>query len=230
MVLLVTQVIAISSANILLLLSVRWQSLSHAPRCFCFQIWWQQDQIDAHCVGLKLYTLREQCSITWFLLLFPYSDSEKASSLTEAVPVKKHNSMYLTLPDAHDTDSGKINIINPTYDSLNPDRFLFKGRWTSAISYHIWLHGNITNLNHEGSCTLIQSWRTILSHFSGPPKFLLKQAGANAGSRFFTEFVFPFELRCSCYILKIHVLFFFQRHRMLFGQTDLVSWAPQLLF
>ncbi|XP_062980034.1 tetratricopeptide repeat protein 7A [Elgaria multicarinata webbii] len=34
------------------------------------------------------------------------SDSEKESSLTEAVPVKKHNSVYLTLPDAHDTDSG----------------------------------------------------------------------------------------------------------------------------
>ncbi|XP_061481429.1 tetratricopeptide repeat protein 7A isoform X2 [Rhineura floridana] len=35
-----------------------------------------------------------------------HSDSEKESSLTEAVPIKKHNSMYLTLPDAHDTDSG----------------------------------------------------------------------------------------------------------------------------
>ncbi|XP_060610401.2 tetratricopeptide repeat protein 7A [Anolis sagrei] len=33
-------------------------------------------------------------------------DSEKASSLTETLPTKKHNSMYLTLPDAHDTDSG----------------------------------------------------------------------------------------------------------------------------
>ncbi|XP_042332162.1 tetratricopeptide repeat protein 7A isoform X2 [Sceloporus undulatus] len=35
-----------------------------------------------------------------------HSDSEKASTLTETLPVKKHNSMYLTLPDAHDTDSG----------------------------------------------------------------------------------------------------------------------------
>ncbi|XP_077193074.1 tetratricopeptide repeat protein 7A isoform X2 [Paroedura picta] len=35
-----------------------------------------------------------------------HSDSEKASSVTEVPPVKKHNSMYLTLPDAHDNDSG----------------------------------------------------------------------------------------------------------------------------
>ncbi|XP_044284330.1 tetratricopeptide repeat protein 7A isoform X2 [Varanus komodoensis] len=35
-----------------------------------------------------------------------HSDSEKASSLTEAPPVKKNNSVYLTLPDAHDNDSG----------------------------------------------------------------------------------------------------------------------------
>ncbi|KAJ6666990.1 hypothetical protein lerEdw1_018992, partial [Lerista edwardsae] len=35
-----------------------------------------------------------------------HGDSEKASSVTEAVPIKKHNSMYLTLPDVHDTDSG----------------------------------------------------------------------------------------------------------------------------
>ncbi|XP_028580685.2 tetratricopeptide repeat protein 7A [Podarcis muralis] len=34
------------------------------------------------------------------------SDLEKESSLAEAPPIKKHNSMYLTLPDAHDTDSG----------------------------------------------------------------------------------------------------------------------------
>ncbi|XP_020652543.2 tetratricopeptide repeat protein 7A isoform X1 [Pogona vitticeps] len=33
-------------------------------------------------------------------------DSEKANSLTEVLPVKKHNSVYLTLPDAHDNDSG----------------------------------------------------------------------------------------------------------------------------
>uniref|UniRef100_A0A8D0KK42 Tetratricopeptide repeat domain 7A n=1 Tax=Salvator merianae TaxID=96440 RepID=A0A8D0KK42_SALMN len=35
-----------------------------------------------------------------------HGDSEKASSLTEALPIKKHNSVYLTLPDAHDADSG----------------------------------------------------------------------------------------------------------------------------
>ncbi|XP_053168713.1 tetratricopeptide repeat protein 7A isoform X2 [Hemicordylus capensis] len=34
------------------------------------------------------------------------SDSEKESSQTEAPSVKKHNSMYLTLPDVHDADSG----------------------------------------------------------------------------------------------------------------------------
>lgn len=35
-----------------------------------------------------------------------HGDSEKTSSVTEAVPIKKHNSMYLTLPDVHDADSG----------------------------------------------------------------------------------------------------------------------------
>uniref|UniRef100_A0A8D0G6D4 Tetratricopeptide repeat domain 7A n=1 Tax=Sphenodon punctatus TaxID=8508 RepID=A0A8D0G6D4_SPHPU len=34
------------------------------------------------------------------------SDSEKESSLAEAPPIKKPNSMHLTLPDAHDNDSG----------------------------------------------------------------------------------------------------------------------------
>ncbi|XP_070788441.1 tetratricopeptide repeat protein 7A [Pituophis catenifer annectens] len=34
------------------------------------------------------------------------SDSEKANSLTETVPAKKNNNVYLTLPDAHDNDSG----------------------------------------------------------------------------------------------------------------------------
>ncbi|KAM3855531.1 tetratricopeptide repeat protein 7A isoform 1-T1 [Vipera latastei] len=34
------------------------------------------------------------------------SDSEKTNSLTETVPAKKNNNVYLTLPDAHDNDSG----------------------------------------------------------------------------------------------------------------------------
>ncbi|XP_039180477.1 tetratricopeptide repeat protein 7A-like, partial [Crotalus tigris] len=34
------------------------------------------------------------------------SDSEKTNSLIETVPAKKNNNVYLTLPDAHDNDSG----------------------------------------------------------------------------------------------------------------------------
>lgn len=45
----------------------------------------------------------------FILLLFFSSDSEKANSLTETVPAKKNNNVYLTLPDAHDNDSGKRN-------------------------------------------------------------------------------------------------------------------------
>ncbi|XP_054050976.1 tetratricopeptide repeat protein 7A isoform X2 [Rissa tridactyla] len=35
-----------------------------------------------------------------------HSGSEKGSSVTETPVIKKHNGMHLTLPDAHDTDSG----------------------------------------------------------------------------------------------------------------------------
>ncbi|XP_068795698.1 tetratricopeptide repeat protein 7A isoform X2 [Struthio camelus] len=35
-----------------------------------------------------------------------HSGSEKESSVTEVPMIKKHNGMHLTLPDAHDTDSG----------------------------------------------------------------------------------------------------------------------------
>ncbi|NXH49953.1 TTC7A protein, partial [Dicaeum eximium] len=35
-----------------------------------------------------------------------HSGSEKGSSVTEAPVIKKHNGLHLTLPDAHDTDSG----------------------------------------------------------------------------------------------------------------------------
>ncbi|NXP59158.1 TTC7A protein, partial [Chloropsis cyanopogon] len=35
-----------------------------------------------------------------------HSGSEKASSVTETPVIKKHNGLHLTLPDAHDTDSG----------------------------------------------------------------------------------------------------------------------------
>lgn len=40
-------------------------------------------------------------------VLFLYSGSEKGSSVTETPVIKKHNGLHLTLPDAHDTDSGK---------------------------------------------------------------------------------------------------------------------------
>nr|XP_021145167.1 tetratricopeptide repeat protein 7A-like isoform X4 [Columba livia] len=35
-----------------------------------------------------------------------HSGSEKGSSVTETPVIKKHNGLHLTLPDAHDTDSG----------------------------------------------------------------------------------------------------------------------------
>ncbi|KAJ7402318.1 tetratricopeptide repeat protein 7A-like protein [Pitangus sulphuratus] len=35
-----------------------------------------------------------------------HSGSEKCSSVTETPVIKRHNGLYLTLPDAHDTDSG----------------------------------------------------------------------------------------------------------------------------
>ncbi|EOB08460.1 Tetratricopeptide repeat protein 7A, partial [Anas platyrhynchos] len=40
------------------------------------------------------------------MFLFLYSGSEKGSSVTETPVIKKHNGLHLTLPDAHDTDSG----------------------------------------------------------------------------------------------------------------------------
>ncbi|NXU86778.1 TTC7A protein, partial [Xiphorhynchus elegans] len=36
-----------------------------------------------------------------------HSGSEKGSSVTETPVIKKHNGLHLTLPDAHDTDSGE---------------------------------------------------------------------------------------------------------------------------
>lgn len=47
----------------------------------------------------------ERC--TGNTVLFLHSGSEKGSSVTEAPVIKKHNGLHLTLPDAHDTDSGK---------------------------------------------------------------------------------------------------------------------------
>lgn len=47
----------------------------------------------------------ERC--TGNTVLFLYSGSEKGSSVTETPVIKKHNGLHLTLPDAHDTDSGK---------------------------------------------------------------------------------------------------------------------------
>lgn len=47
----------------------------------------------------------ERC--TGNIILFLYSGSEKGSSVTETPVIKKHNGLHLTLPDAHDTDSGK---------------------------------------------------------------------------------------------------------------------------
>lgn len=41
------------------------------------------------------------------MFLFLYSGSEKGSSVTETPVIKKHNGLHLTLPDAHDTDSGE---------------------------------------------------------------------------------------------------------------------------
>ncbi|NXI78266.1 TTC7A protein, partial [Rhipidura dahli] len=38
--------------------------------------------------------------------VFQHSGSEKGSSVTETPVIKKHNGLHLTLPDAHDTDSG----------------------------------------------------------------------------------------------------------------------------
>lgn len=37
----------------------------------------------------------------------PFRGLEKDGSLGEGVPLKKQSGMHLTLPDAHDADSGK---------------------------------------------------------------------------------------------------------------------------
>uniref|UniRef100_A0A8C3DKB1 Tetratricopeptide repeat domain 7A n=1 Tax=Corvus moneduloides TaxID=1196302 RepID=A0A8C3DKB1_CORMO len=46
---------------------------------------------------------------TWQMVynVLQHSGSEKGSSVTETPVIKKHNGLHLTLPDAHDTDSGK---------------------------------------------------------------------------------------------------------------------------
>uniref|UniRef100_A0A8C3GUT7 Tetratricopeptide repeat protein 7A n=1 Tax=Corvus moneduloides TaxID=1196302 RepID=A0A8C3GUT7_CORMO len=45
---------------------------------------------------------------TWQMVynVLQHSGSEKGSSVTETPVIKKHNGLHLTLPDAHDTDSG----------------------------------------------------------------------------------------------------------------------------
>uniref|UniRef100_A0A8C3J8W0 Tetratricopeptide repeat protein 7A n=1 Tax=Calidris pygmaea TaxID=425635 RepID=A0A8C3J8W0_9CHAR len=48
----------------------------------------------------------EEALVTCNTVLFLYSASEKGSSVTETPVIKKHNGLHLTLPDAHDTDSG----------------------------------------------------------------------------------------------------------------------------
>ncbi|XP_009694501.1 PREDICTED: tetratricopeptide repeat protein 7A-like, partial [Cariama cristata] len=54
-----------------------------------------------------LVTCRHMLQI-WQMVynVLQHSGSEKGSSVTETPVIKKHNGLHLTLPDAHDTDSG----------------------------------------------------------------------------------------------------------------------------
>lgn len=67
---------------------------------------WQLDEIIA-CFEENIVSLLKGGQIT---VLFLYSGSEKGSSVTETPVIKKHNGLHLTLPDAHDNDSGEEMI------------------------------------------------------------------------------------------------------------------------
>lgn len=73
------------------------------------------------------------------MVLFLYSGSEKGSSVTETPVIKKHNGLHLTLPDAHDTDSGEETRFVLSHPKCFCERGMFCFLWQGweAVCMHV---------------------------------------------------------------------------------------------